>query len=67
MWRGNDYKPHEGGIFLTERESYDDSTDIESAVNSDQQENIGGFANKPHEHGIFLAEPEPIDDHANSG
>lgn len=51
IWRGNDYKPHEGGIFLTERESFDDRTDSESAFNEEQHENIGVNDYKPHEGG----------------
>lgn len=31
IWRGNDYKPIENGIFLTERESFD-TADGDSAI-----------------------------------
>lgn len=67
IWRGNDYKPNEGGIFLTERELYDDRADSESAVNGEQHDNMGGNDNKPHERGIFLAEEESFDNLSDSG
>lgn len=67
IWRGKNYKPNEGGIFLTERELYDDHTDNGSAVNGEQHNNIGGNEHKPHQRGIFLAEGESFDDHSDSG
>ncbi|XP_074325693.1 CRS2-associated factor 1, mitochondrial isoform X2 [Apium graveolens] len=68
IWRGNDYKPNEGGIFLTEREQYDDRTDSESAVKGEQHDSIGGNDNKPYERGIVLTEREreSIVNHADS-
>ena len=62
IWRGNNYKPHQGGIFLTERELYDDPADSESAVNREKHENSGGNNNKPHERGIFPANEEELSD-----
>lgn len=68
IWRGKDYKPNEGSIFLTERELYDDHTDNGlTAVNGEQNDNTGGNDNKLHERGIFLAERESSDNRADSG
>lgn len=49
IWRGKNYKPAEGGYFLTERESYDDdpqddlSNDGHDDESSDDKHSTSGY------------------------
>ncbi|KAL8500166.1 hypothetical protein ACS0TY_019958 [Phlomoides rotata] len=43
IWRGKNYKPAEGGFFLTERESFDDPNDADENYNTDNEQGITEF------------------------